>query len=499
MRAATASPFLPVATRTSVVEQSPAVRGVRVLIWLYLILLLIEGALRKWALPTFSDPLLIIRDPVVLAIYLVAWRANLFPRNAFVILLAVIGGLSLAISILNLYSYISVKIILLVTLYGFRSNFLHLPLIFVIANMFDHEDVKKVGWWTLILMIPMSALMVAQFKASPDSFINKTVGVSEAQQLATAGGKIRPPGTFSFISGPVFYLSAAAAFVIYGALTKTAYKNLLLLSSAAAVLIGVSVSGSRSCVAAVVLVVMTIVLVLVVRPSAVNNFGRILVAIVVVALIASRVSFFKEGVDVLAERFTTSAEAAETTVVGGMIERVAQEFTDPFKYVTKVPFWGYALGLGTAGGARFLVGQGALLLTENEWTRIIGEIGPLLGLGFILWRVALTAKLLFASLRSLRNGEVLSILLFSCGFLGLINGQLGQPTTLGCTVVLCGLCLAATRPPEDTTPVASETAEPVAAKRLPRLSPFAQRLHAAESSSDHANGSVDRSLLAPSP
>ena len=194
----------------------------------------------------------------------------------------------------------------------------------------------------------------------------------------------------------------------------------------------------------------------------------------------------------MTERFTTSAEAGETTVIGGMIERVVQEFTDPFKYVTKVPFWGYALGLGTAGGARFLLGQGALLLTENEWTRIIGEIGPLLGFGFIVWRVALTAKLLFASLRSLRSGEILSILLFSCGFLGLLNGQFGQPTTLGCTVVLCGLCLAATYRPEGATPVESEIAEPVAAKRLPRLSPFAERLHAGESSSDHANGSVDR-------
>src|SRR2546421_12220179 len=117
MMPAPASPFLPVATGTSVVEQSPAVRGVRVLIWLYLILLLIEGALRKWAVPTLSDPLLIIRDPVVLAIYLLAWRANLFPRNGFVILLAIIGGLSLAISILYLYSYIPIKVILLFTLY----------------------------------------------------------------------------------------------------------------------------------------------------------------------------------------------------------------------------------------------------------------------------------------------------------------------------------------------------------------------------------------------
>ena len=492
MRAATVSRFLPVAPKSSLVEAAPGIRAVRILIWTYLVLLLIEGALRKWFLPNLSDPLLIVRDPVALAIYFVAWRANVFPRNAYVAVLAIIGGLSLAVGLLNLYSFnFPIKQALLVTLYGFRSNFLHLPLIFVIANVFDHEDVKKVGWWTLMLMIPMAALMVAQFKASPDSFINKTVGIGEAQQLATAGGKIRPPATFSFISGPVFYLSATAAFVIYGALTKTAYKSLLLLSSAAAVLIGVTVSGSRSCVAAVIVVVLAVVVILVVRPSAVNNFGRILVAIVVVALIASRLPSFKEGVDVLAERFTTSAEAAETTVVGGMVQRVLEEFTDPFKYINKVPFWGYALGLGTAGGARFLVGQGALLLTENEWMRIIGESGPLLGLAFILWRVALTAKLFFASLRSLKGGEVLSILLFSCAFLGLLNGQLGQPTTLGCTVVLCGLCLAATRQPE-LSAVESEIAESIAPKRLPRLSPHAERLRAGHSGPDHANGSVDR-------
>src|SRR5205823_7048407 len=134
---------------------------------------------------------------------------------------------------------------LLVTLYGFRSNFLHLPLIFVIASVFDHEDVKKVGWWMMALAVPMAALMVLQFKASPDSFINKTVGIGEAQQLATAGGKIRPPATFSFISGPVFYLSAAGAFLTYGALSQGVYKGWLLFASAASLLVAVMVSGSR--------------------------------------------------------------------------------------------------------------------------------------------------------------------------------------------------------------------------------------------------------------
>ncbi|HLW36132.1 MAG TPA: hypothetical protein VKS98_10775, partial [Chthoniobacterales bacterium] len=346
-----------------ITEQPASLKAVRVLIWVYLILLVIEGALRKWALPSLSDPLLVVRDPVVIAIYLCAIRAHVFPWNAYVILLGVIGVLSMIVSIVILYDYIPFKVILLVTGYGFRSNFVHLPLIFVMAEALDLEDVKKIGRWTLLLMIPMAVLLIIQFKASPDSFINKTVGLGEGQQLATAGGKIRPPGTFSFISGPVFYLSAAAAFLIYGALIPGVYRGWLLLASAGAVLAGVTVSGSRACVLAVGLVALAILLIVVVQPSAVNKIGGTLLAVAIIGfffvLFGSHVPFLRQGIDVLSERFTSSAEVAETTVVGGLLERVMDEFTEPFGYLFKVPITGYALGLGTAGGARFLVGQGA--------------------------------------------------------------------------------------------------------------------------------------------
>src|SRR5436309_10343679 len=232
-------------------DRSGSLKAVRAMIWVYLVLLLFEGALRKWALPSLSDPLLVVRDPVVIAIYFFAIRAHVFPWNGYVVLLAIIGILSALVSVVILYDYFPIKVILLVAGYGFRSDFLHLPLIFVIAETLDLEDVKKIGRWTLLLVIPMAVLMIIQFKASPDSFINKTVGLGEGQQLATAGGKIRPPATFSFISGPVFYLSAAAAFLIYGGLSQGVYKGWLVLASSAAVLAAVTVSGSRSCVLAV--------------------------------------------------------------------------------------------------------------------------------------------------------------------------------------------------------------------------------------------------------
>jgi hypothetical protein len=464
------------------------------LIWVYLILLVLEGAVRKWALPELSDPLLLIRDPVVLAIYFFALHAHIFPRNGYMVALGIIGALSVIVSIFVLFDYVPLKLILLVSLYGFRCDFLHLPLIFVIANAFDSQDVKRIGGWTLLLMIPMAALMVAQFKASPDSFINKTVGMSEAQQLATAGGKIRPPATFSFISGPVFYLSVTAAFVIYGALGKGTYKGWLLMGSSAALLVAIIVSGSRACVLAVGLVALAILIILVVRPSAVNKIGGALLVLAIAGFLlvffGSRLPVFKEGFDILSERFVSSAEMAETTVVGGLLERVFQEFTEPFQYLFEIPLSGYGLGLGTSGGARFLVGQGTFLLSENEWTRIIAESGPLLGLGFIIVRVALTAKLFVVSLRSLKAGQVLPILLFATVFLGVLNGQLGQPTTLGFTVVLAGLCLAAANFGEPSDE--SETDEQEEPRPLPRRSVFAERIHGTGNNSDHFNGSVDR-------
>jgi hypothetical protein len=458
-----------------------------------MVLLTIEGALRKWTLPSLSDPLLLIRDPVALAIYYFALRARIFPNNIWLLLLVIFGIPSALLTLVTLYSYFPFKAIVLTAIYGFRSNFLYLPLIFVMASALNLEDVKKVGRWTLILMIPMAVLMVLQFQSSPDSFINKTVGVGEGLQLTTSGGKIRPPGTFSFISGPIFYLSTAAAFLIYGVLNKGVYKRWLLLASAAGLLIGVTVSGSRACVLAVLLVVGAILVILVVQPSAVNKVGGTLLALVVIGLIATRLPFLREGVHVLSDRFVDSAEVAETSVIGGLIERMVHEFTEPFSYIGKIPMTGYGLGLGTAGGARFLTGQGTILLTENEWGRIMAESGPILGLMFIAWRVALAGKLLVGSLRALKLGEVLQILLFFCAFLAVLNGQLGQPTTLGFTIVLAGLCLAAANPGEEPTPEdEEETEEGVEPKPLPRRSAFADRIHNASRRTDHTNGSVDR-------
>jgi hypothetical protein len=469
-----------------VASYSDTLRNIRRLIYLYLFLLIIEGALRKWIIPQFSNPLLLVRDPVVLAIYFLAWRARVFPRNAFILSLAIIALLSWIVSIFVLDPYVPMSRILLVTAYGFRSNFLHLPLIFIFASVFDADDVRKIGWWILLGMIPMSLLMALQFHSAPDSFINRTVGLGEGEQITAGGGKIRPPGTFSFISGSIHYVTGAAAFLLYGGLRRTTYRSWLLLGAGCSVLLAIVVSGSRSLVVSVLLVVLSLAIVLLIRPDAVNRFGRSLFLLLVALLILTRLPIVHEGLTILTSRFTESAEAAETTITGGLIQRTLSGFTEGLGHLGHAPIFGFGLGVGTSGGAAFLMGQSTFLLSENEWTRIIFEGGPILGLAFLLWRTALTVYLGVVSLRALARAEILPLLLFSAGFLVILNGQLGQPTSLGFAVVLNGLCLASIRPGE-TAPVA---ATPPRLRLVRGRSAYADRLHGADAS--HRNGSVDR-------
>ena len=63
-------------------------------IWLYFILLIFEGALRKWLLPSLSTPLLVIRDPIAIWIFITARQKGYLKFNAYSFLMVVTGLIS---------------------------------------------------------------------------------------------------------------------------------------------------------------------------------------------------------------------------------------------------------------------------------------------------------------------------------------------------------------------------------------------------------------------
>ena len=128
-------------------------------------------------------------------------------------------------SFVQLWLYFPPKVIALVAAYGFRSNYFHLPLIFVMAKVLRPEDVKRFGWWTLVVLVPMTILMVLQFRAAPDAFVNRTAG-GEGEMMMSSMGKVRTAATFSFVTGVVSYFALATGFLVWAMLRRTVYKKL---------------------------------------------------------------------------------------------------------------------------------------------------------------------------------------------------------------------------------------------------------------------------------
>jgi len=223
-------------------------KSVKILIWVYLVLLLIEGALRKWAFPTFADPLLVVRDPVLLAIYGIVLFRGQFPFNGFIKVALLLAVLSVAASVLGGNTNT------VVILYGVRINYLHLPLIWIMGEVLDRRDVERIGAFLLLMAIPMCLLMVLQFESPADSFINRGVGGDEIGQLFGVENHIRPPGLFSFITGPQLFFPLCTAFFfdeISGARRMPIYL-LILCGLAVAVALPISISRTAMLGSAVV-------------------------------------------------------------------------------------------------------------------------------------------------------------------------------------------------------------------------------------------------------
>ncbi len=425
-----------------VFDPSETIQNIRRLIWLYFWLLIFEGAFRKWILPQFSAPLLLVRDPVVLLIYLLALRARIFPYNIYVISLAIIALLSWPAGIIVLLPYFPIQTVILVTGYGLRSNFLHLPLIFIIPAVFDLEDVKRVGRWTIIGMIPMAVLMAFQFAASPESLINRAAGLGEGTQIQAGGGQDSATGCLFVHLRSRLLRERGGRFSSPRDARKTPLQGLVALRSGRGIdrfagRVWQPFSGARG--------------------SCRRRFARRDLACAACSreqgldatcssprCFSGPMSYlpvFREGVGILSDRFTESA--AEASVVGGLVGRTVGGFTEGLLVLNRVPLGGYGLGVGTSGGASFLTGEASFLLAENEWSRILLESGPILGLAFLIWRSALTFKLGHFAIRQIRAGNTLPIFLFSAGLFVVLQGPFGQPTSLGFAVVFAGLCLAA--------------------------------------------------------
>lgn len=445
-----------------------SMRPIRQLVWLYFWLLLTEGALRKWIVPGLSSALLIVRDPIVLAIYVMAFARGVFPRGALV-------GATVVLAATCAIASLAGSGTPLVTVFGLRANFLHLPLILVLPQVLRPSDVRRMGYALLVTLPFMAMLGVLQFKGGPDSRWNVGAGGQIGGQLFASEGKVRVSGTFSFVTGMASYLAFCSAFILEDLLTRRAYSRMLIYPAGAALLLTLAISGSRSAVVTVALVCAMVLYTAWRNPKQFGSiFKPIIVIAVTIAALLSMTSVFDEGIKLQQRRFTSAGGVQK-----GIVERYFQTFEggwDALFYTTPL---GYGLGVGTNAGAGLITGKRSFTLGEGEWQRVILESGFILGPAYLALRLAYLLAVIKGSLRGYQDGHIMPMLLLGAGGIDLVTGQFGQPTTLGFAVFIGGLALASAGEDNDTPTPPAQDSTPAAT--LPRgRSAYAERLHGGE-------------------
>lgn len=455
-------------------------------------LLIFEGALRKWGLPQLEQVFFFVRIPVALVLYWTAFRHRRWPRTSAPML----GLYLLAVAVTML---VAVQLVaggygqryILLAGYGWVNYFFYVPLAFLIAENFQFEDLLRLTRHATWLAIASCPIVFMQFSSPADSVINLGSGLDEANQFKNLGaalGFVRPTGFFTSTAGQIHFVASTAALLLAAFLQrqrKPSLSPLLLWPGLTAVTLMVLFSQSRG---------LFFMLGLILGATAVGGLlaGRrrvVVRAALWPALLVGIAAIlwpilFPTVFEVFMTRWSGAQESETRIFQYGVFGRAFYTFYAFFYYMSDTPIGGYLLGLGGNAASqlhwvRFPAAayhwQGYGAWAEDGWSRHIIELGPVVGIGFIGYRVFLTLWLARKAVRAARRtGDVTALIVF--GFVGivLLQGQItGHGTINGFAWLFVGLCLAAAR--------SRCTSMPLSASSQPNPAiPFERRFKRAE-------------------
>ena len=419
------------------VEQ-PTYSSLKTAIWLYLLLWIFEGALRKWIIPSLATPLLVVRDPIAIYLIIRALYLNLKFINSYIIFGSIFTLFGLAITLTFGHSN------LFVGLYGARIMLLHFPLIFIIGSVFTKEDVLKIGRFLLVMNIIMTVIVYFQFISPQTAFINIGIGGEGSAGFSGAMGYSRPPGTFSFTSGLSIFYTAVSVFIFYFWLSNDSCPKILLYASTITLVIALPLTISRGALVAVAIVGLFAVVASV--TTAKMLFKVIIICFVfyfIILMLKQYSTIFNLSSEVFMDRVDN---ANKTTTGGGLKEsiflRILNDFMEPIIDLFRQPLFAGNLGMGTNAGAQMLKGKTTFLISETEFGRLGGEQGIILGGGLIVLRIFFAISIAVKSLRLPNKQKLLPFIICGAACVTIIQGQWAQPSILGYATIMTGLVMA---------------------------------------------------------
>lgn len=413
-------------------------------IWLYFVLWVFEGALRKWFLPSLATPLLVVRDPVAIYIIIKALNSKIHFTNPYV----VYGWLTTVFCLLFTIMFGHGN--LLVGIYGARIMLLHFPLIFIIGSVFVKKDVLNIGRVLLGFNILMTVIVFFQYTSPQTALINIGIGGVGSAGFSGAMGYSRPSGMFSFTTGLSAFYTAVSVFVFYFWLSKDSCSRILLYASTIALVIGLPLTISRGAVVAVLIVGLFAIIA---AGTNLKMLFKLLITVFVfyfiIIVLQNYTAIFNLGTEVFMSRIENAN--GDGGLKESILLRSLESFIGPIVDLLNQPMIAGKLGMGSNGGAQMLTGKSDFLISEGELGRLGGEQGLIFGGGLILLRIFLAISIGVKSWKLPQEEKLLPFILCGAACITMAQGQWSQPTVLGYSVTIIGLVLACFNKEENIT------------------------------------------------
>jgi hypothetical protein len=422
------------------IAYKPPMPLLKKLIWTYFLLLIFEGALRKWILTPLAAPLLLVRDPVAILIIWEAYRQDRWPQK-WSTLMGILTACLMAICVAQV---VLVNNLWIAAIYGLRSYLLPFPVAFIMGEYLNEEDLRKFGVCTLWLLLLVTGIEIAQYMAPQGSFLNR--GASEGGgQIIYVGERVRASGTFSFVTGPASFTPLAAAFVLYGFVRERFAKKQLLWAAAFALLLSVPIIGSRTIVFELAGVVACAAIAAFSGVSQLFKSLRLALPLLAISFLVSLLPIFSQASTHLRQRFT-EASSSEGSASNSLEKRTFGSLSGT---IGETDFLSNPIGVGMGAGAaaisKLTTGDVYFITGESEFSRLLNELGAFPGLFFMTFRLLLGVMVFSMAIGRARSNEPLALLLFPVTFSTLFMGVLEQPTEQGFMVVALGFSLCALR------------------------------------------------------
>ncbi len=414
---------------------------VNTVLFIIFLLLIFEGALRKWIFPELSKPLFFSKDVFIIYLYGYLFLKKKLPSNAW---MSLAWFFAFALYVLVGLQILFYEVPFAVGLYGWRNYVLYIPLAFLIEDYMDMVGLRKIGKMFCYLSIPICILAFLQYNSSSSDYINKNVGTENFSEIFTVGnGIVRPSSTFAFTAGFVMYIGTLLIFLVYNFFLKQDkfLNKAWFVITICTFVTCLALSGSRGAYLSCGLQIGFLILgsVFLMR----NKQGFKIIFYTLIALVAFIISFnliFEEQRDLILAR-----QANASISEGGVLNRVSESIVNIDALMeSNLSTLGAGLGLASGGGAYLVSGVSQFSLVETEWGRILMEAGVLLGLGYIFYRVSLSLTLFLNSVRALfASSNPTPMVSFAFVAVNLAIGQTtGNGITYSFTWLFLGVALA---------------------------------------------------------